>query len=65
VIAGCRPILDRARAPELVKKRLAVLDHVEKRLQEPGYLSSYAPREAEAHRERVRQARALYEGLLK
>jgi hypothetical protein len=65
VIAGGRPVLDRARAPELVKKRLAVLDHIEKRLQEPGYLSSYAAGEAEAHRERVQRARALYEGLLK
>jgi hypothetical protein len=65
VVAGGRPVLDRARAPELVKKRLAVLDHIEKRLQEPGYLSGYAPGEAEAHRERVRRARALYQGLLK
>jgi hypothetical protein len=65
VIAGGRPILDRARAPELVKKRLAVLDHVEKLLQDSRYLSSYAPGEAEAHRERVRMARDKYEALLR
>jgi hypothetical protein len=65
VIAGDRPILDHVRAPELVKKRLAALDHVERLLQEPQYLSGYATGEAEAHRERVRQARAKYEGLLK
>ena len=65
VIAGGRPIIDRVRAPELVRKRLAALDHVEKLLQEPQYLSGYATGEAEAHRERVRQARAKYEGLLK
>lgn len=64
VIAGGRPILDRARAPELVKKRLMVLEHVEKLLREPRYLSGYAPGEAEAHRERVRMARTKYEALL-
>jgi hypothetical protein len=65
IIAGGRPILDRARAPELVKKRLRVLDHIEKLLDDPKYLSSYAPGEAEAHRDRVRRARQKYEGLLK
>jgi hypothetical protein len=65
VIAGGRPVLDRARAPELVKKRLAVLDHVERLLQDSRYLSGYAPGEAEAHRERVRQAREKYAALLK
>jgi hypothetical protein len=64
VIAGGRPILDRARAPELVKKRLMVLEHVEKLLREPRYLSGYAPGEAEAHRERVRMAQTKYEALL-
>lgn len=54
----------RPRPPELVKKRLLVLDHIEMRLQQQSHLSSYAPGEAEAHRERVRQTRALYEGLL-
>ena len=65
VIAGGQPILDRTRARQLVEKRLAVLDHVEKLLRDSRYLSSYAPREAEAHRERVRQAREQYEALLR
>jgi len=65
VIAGGRPILDRTRARQLVEKRLAVLDHVEKLLRDSRYLSSYAPREAEAHRERVRQAREKYQALLR
>jgi hypothetical protein len=43
---------------------LTVLEHVEKLLREPRYLSGYAPDEAEAHRERVRMARTKYEALL-
>jgi hypothetical protein len=65
VLVDGRPVLDRARAPELVKKRLAVLDHIEKLLREQRYLSSYAPGEADAHRERVRLARERYLALLK
>jgi hypothetical protein len=65
VIAGGRPILDRGRAPELVQKRMAVLDHIEKRLEDPKYLSTYAPGEAEAHRARVRQAREQYQAMLR
>jgi hypothetical protein len=65
VIAGGRPILDRRRAPELVRKRLAVLDYIEKRLQDAGYGNSYAAGEVAAHRERVRRARARYEELLR
>ena len=64
VVAGGRPILDRARAPELVRKRLAVLGHIEKLLGDSRYLSSYAPGEAAAHRERVQRARTKYEALL-
>ena len=65
VVAGGRPILDRGRAPELVSKRLAVLDHIEKLLEDQRYLSSYSPGEADAHRERVRGAREKYEAILK
>ena len=64
-VVGGRPILDRARAPELVKKRLAVLDHVERLLGDSRYLSGYAPGEADAHRERVKLARERYLALLK
>jgi hypothetical protein len=65
VITGGEPILDRVRGPELVKKRMAALEHIERLLQEPRYLSGYAAGEAEAHRERVRQTRKKYEGLLR
>jgi hypothetical protein len=65
VIVGGKPVLDRERAPELVKKRVAVLDHIDKKLQEPRYLKTYAPGEADAHRERVQRARATYQALLK
>lgn len=65
VVANGRPILDRGRTPELVSKRLAVLDHIEKLLQNQRYLSSYSPGEADAHRARVRSAREKYEAILK
>lgn len=65
VIAGSRPVLDRARLPQLVAKRLAVLDHIENRLRNPAFLKNYVPGEAEAHRSRVRSAREKYKALLK
>jgi len=65
VVASGKPILDRARAPELVAKRLAVLEHIEKLLRDQKYLSSYSQGEVEGHRERVRQARENYEALLR
>lgn len=64
VLAGGRPVLDRARLPRLVEKRLAVLDYIEGRLKDARYTQRYAEGEVAAHMERVERARDQYRALL-
>lgn len=52
------PVRDAAQLPQLVKRRLAALDFIEGRLR-----SGYAPNESQALRQRIAEARAIYERL--
>ncbi len=55
---------DRDRLPQLVAKRLEILDYGEGRLQDARYTASFAPGEVQALRERIQAARKAYAGLL-
>lgn len=64
VIVGRQPVLDRARLASLVNKRLAILEYIENRLHDPKYAATYGEGEVQAHLDRVKRARRVYEQLL-
>jgi hypothetical protein len=57
------PFFDRTQLPDLVKKRLGVLEYIESRLRDPKYAATYRPGEIDALRERLASARAEYQRL--
>jgi hypothetical protein len=64
IIVDGQSFLDRDRLDELVAKRFAILDHGERRLDDPKYTAAFAPGEVEALRERIAVARSRYRDLL-
>jgi hypothetical protein len=64
VVADGEKFWDRGRLPELVKKRLDILDYGEGRLKDPKYTAAFASGEVEALRERIEAARKKYQALL-
>jgi hypothetical protein len=54
----------RERVPELVQKRLRILDYATARLGDEKYTAPYASGEIEALTERIQQARQIYETML-
>jgi hypothetical protein len=50
-------------APSIAERRMKELDFIESRLQDPKYVAEYGPGEVEALRERIMQARRIYETL--
>jgi hypothetical protein len=55
---------DRDRLPELVAKRLEILQYGEERLNDPKYTAAFAQGEVEALRQRIEAARQRYQALL-
>lgn len=55
---------DRDRLPQLVKKRLEILDYGQARLKDAKFAAEFAPGEIDALRERIDAARKRYEELL-
>ena len=55
---------DRERLPQLVAKRLEILDYGEGRLADPKYTAVFGRGEVEALRDRIRLARQAYQALL-
>ncbi len=64
VLADGRKFWDRDRLPELVKKRLEILDYGERRLEDPKYTAAFASGEVDALRQRIEAARQRYQALL-
>lgn len=64
VLVNGEKFWDRDRLPELVKKRLEILDYGEGRLTDPKYTAEFASGEVEALRERIQAARQRYLDLL-
>jgi hypothetical protein len=63
VLTGGGDFRDHAELPELVDKRLRVLDYIEAKLRDQKFTVTYAAGEVAALGERVRQARGLYQDL--
>jgi hypothetical protein len=63
VTVGGKSFRDESQVPELVAKRLAVLDFIEGRLRDARYTREYGPGEADALRERIAEARREYQRL--
>ncbi|MCL5743949.1 MAG: CehA/McbA family metallohydrolase, partial [Acidobacteria bacterium] len=55
--------MDRKQLPELIDKRMRILDYIDGRLRDRKFTATYAPGEVAALGERVRQARGLYQNL--
>jgi hypothetical protein len=55
---------DRERLPQLVQKRMEILEYGEARLRDPKYTAEFAPGEVDALRQRIQAARQRYQELL-
>ena len=64
VLVDGQKFWDRNRLPELVKKRLAILDFGQERLKDTRYTAAFAPGEVDALGQRIEAARKRYEELL-
>ena len=64
VLVDGQKFRDRNRLPELVKKRLAILDFGQERLKDTRYTAAFAPGEIEALGQRIEAARRRYEEVL-
>jgi hypothetical protein len=64
VLVDGKPFVDRASLPEIVRKRLNVLDFIVGRLGEERFVREYAAGEVDALRSRVQEARAGYKKLI-
>jgi hypothetical protein len=64
VLVDGQKFWDRERLPELVKKRLEILDYGEGRLKDAKYTAAFATGEVEALRQRIHAARKRYHELL-
>jgi len=64
VLRDGQAFMDRQRLPELVEKRLEILEYGEGRLKDPKYTAAFADGEVDALRERIDAARARYRALL-
>ena len=64
LLVNGEPFWDRERLPQLVAKRLEILDYGEGRLADPKYTAAFGRGEVEALRDRIRLARQAYQALL-
>lgn len=64
VLVDGQKFWDRTRLPELVKKRLEILDFGQERLKDVRYTAAFAPGEVDALSQRIEAARKRYEDLL-
>jgi len=59
-----KPFVDRASLPEIVQKRLKVLDFIDGRLSQEKFVREYSPGEVDALRSRIEDARVRYKKLI-